>query len=200
MRLYRKNSIGMKFHKLTVIGIAERDGFVICLCECGKKCEKCLPEMKRGERKSCGCLLGEQHGKSRSKEWTKTYASWKHMKMRCRNPNDIYFRNYGGRGITVCDRWNNSFEAFVSDMGKRPEGYTLDRIDVNGSYCPENCRWATKSDQDNNRRSTLKVSVKGVEMPLKQASKLLAFNYDKARYHYKKNRIALQQWIDFRGR
>src|SRR5206468_1663320 len=83
-----------------------------------------------------------------------TYRSWYAMKARCTNSNHTSYHHYGGRGITVCERWLNSFEAFLTDMGDRPEGTSLDRIDVNGNYEPSNCKWSTPSEQANNKRRT----------------------------------------------
>jgi hypothetical protein len=101
-----------------------------------------------------------------------THRSWAHMIQRCNNPNNTMFRHYGGRGIVVCGRWEK-FENFLADMGIRPEGTSLDRINVNGNYEPSNCRWATKSQQDRNRRDTFKVSYQGREISLAELSEEL---------------------------
>jgi hypothetical protein len=91
------------------------------------------------------------------------------MLKRCRNPNDKQYRNYGGRGITVCDRWNE-YENFHADMGERPEGMTLDRINNDGNYEPSNCRWATRKQQQNNRRVTVRVVFRGESLTYKEIS------------------------------
>lgn len=186
----------MRFNKLLIVGLSERKDSVKCRCDCGKECDKILANMKRNTAKSCGCLSGEQHRKTTNPYWAPTYKSWSHMKGRCRNTNEKFFHNYGGRGIKVCDRWLKSFEAFISDMGRRPKGCTLDRIDNNGMYCPENCRWATKLEQDNNRRRTVKVSVNGNIMSYTQACRFLGFSCWKQYHYIRTKQKTHQQSID----
>lgn len=118
-------------------------------CDCGREGVGTTQNVRKSP--SCGCLQRETattHGKT----LTGTFLSWKSMKARCRNPRVPDYPRYGGRGITVCDRWYESFDAFLADMGDRPDGLTLDRIDNDRGYEPGNCRWATKSDQSRNRR------------------------------------------------
>lgn len=91
------------------------------------------------------------------------YTVWQGMLNRCRNPKNPQYHRYGGRGITVCDSWKKSFQNFVNDMGERPEGHTLDRINNDLGYSPTNCRWATRKQQQNNRYNTIKVVIEGVE-------------------------------------
>lgn len=131
----------------------------LCLCDCGRETVVRGSDLREGKTKSCGCLHDElaskrnfRHGHSKG---TRTYRSWMAMRDRCRYSNHKDYEHYGGRGIKVCERWQ-SFENFLADMGERPVGLTLDRIDPNGNYEPGNCRWATWSEQRENQcRSVL---------------------------------------------
>jgi hypothetical protein len=105
------------------------------------------------------------------------YLSWQSAKGRCHNPADKRFPHYGGRGIRMCDRWLNSFENFLADMGERPTGMSLDRIDVNGDYAPDNCRWATAKEQADNRRRTVWVDYEGSRVTLKDFAKARGIKY-----------------------
>ena len=107
------------------------------------------------------------HGKSHNPEFSATYKTWQMMRARCNNPNYDQYRNYGGRGIKICARWDN-FELFLVDMGKRPSlAYSIERIDNSKGYEPGNCRWATKREQQNNRRDTIFATLNGVTKPIK---------------------------------
>jgi hypothetical protein len=109
-----------------------------------------LSEALAGRPRPDISVINTRHGQARDGKRTPTYLSWQNMRQRCNNPNVPRWANYGGRGITVCARWN-SFESFLADMGERPEGKTLDRVDNDGNYEPGNCRWATSAEQMGNR-------------------------------------------------
>jgi hypothetical protein len=125
--------------------------YVVCECHCGKKTIVRKQQVKSGRVKSCGCLHKQKissHGMSN----TKVYKTWQSMKQRCFNPKNIQYYDYGGRGITVCERWMD-FQNFFEDMGHTPRGCSLDRIDNNLGYDPKNCKWSTRQDQERNKRN-----------------------------------------------
>ena len=165
------NLIGQKFGKLTVVRRTDNDkwGHVrwLCRCNCKNKNEIIVFDcnLKSGGTKSCGCIQKKEasqrlmtHGRSQKDE---TYQSWEAMIQRCNNRNARNYYLYGGRGINVCVKWQK-FESFLWDMGKRPtKNHSIDRIDNNGNYCKENCRWATKREQARNRRDNHYVTYNG---------------------------------------
>jgi len=169
---------GQRFGRLIVISRDEakyidRSVRWVCKCDCGNSCIIRTACLRRGHTTSCGCFQKEVRGKANyihglSRNTTPEYRAWKAMKKRCYNPNYIHFDEYGGRGIIVCERWINSFDNFLSDMGERPSPtHSLDRWpDKNGNYEPTNCRWGTKSEQSNNRRNNIIINHNGVSLNL----------------------------------
>lgn len=160
---------GQTFGRLTVIGRAGRrgnDATWRCTCSCGGSTEAAASHLKRGAVTSCGCWVTDRlttHGLT----GTRIYVIWRNMRWRCTNPNHKDYANYGGRGITVCDRWQK-LEHFLEDMGEPPEGYTIERKNVNGHYVPGNCIWAPQEVQQNNRRNNVKLTVDGKTLSMAQ--------------------------------
>lgn len=137
-----------------------------CICECGKETTTQQGSLRNGRAKSCGCYAQEKrltHGRSRTSD--PTYQSWNHMKDRCRNKNHVAYPRYGGSEVTVCDRWLD-FDNFVADMGNRPLGTTLDRLNRQGNYEPGNCAWKTPKEQANNRKSSRLITFNGITKSL----------------------------------
>lgn len=164
--------VGAKIGKLTMLEHIEgssKEAVFLCKCDCGSLCNLTAIRIATRKVASCGCAsLRENHRLSRTPE----YNTWVMIKRRTSNPNCPEAKNYVLRGISMCDRWRSSFSSFFADMGKRPSPkHSLDRIDNNGDYTPENCRWATDMQQANNSRSNSKVLFEGKEMTVAELSR-----------------------------
>jgi len=124
-----------------------------CKCDCGNTCTHPIRQILHGGYRSCGCKMGyHKHDRTKGGKRDPTFISWQAMLQRCYDPNNIAYERYGGRGITVCERWRQSLVNFITDVGERPLGHTLDRIDNQGLYEPGNVKWSTPKEQANNRR------------------------------------------------
>lgn len=158
-----KDLTNQRFGRLTVLSLADRslwktdNAYWHCRCDCGSSTVTQASHLLRGHTTSCGCFQKERaisyntrHGHAKKGRWTLTYQTWRAMSQRCLYPKHNRYHRYGGRGITICDRWL-VYENFLDDMGERPEGMTLDRIDPDGNYEPTNCRWATSAQQNANK-------------------------------------------------
>lgn len=190
--IFRKNEasrlIGVSFGRLTIIKRADDriapgnklKAMAICRCECGNEKAIAVESLRRGHTKSCGCIQREaagmisfSHGHATRKYGkSPTYSVWSRMNDRCYNQNHRHYPYYGGRGISICERWRgeSGFNNFLLDMGERPNGKTIDRIDGDGNYEPVNCRWATRKEQSNNIRTNVWLEFNGEKKTLAQWS------------------------------
>ena len=166
---------GEKYNRWTIIEEVEKKKgkrYFLCRCDCGTIREVRFIALRSGGSKSCGCLRNDKSRERRTThgKWgTKIYECWHHMKQRCLNENDNNYDYYGGRGISVCEEWMDfeNFYEWAIENGYK-EGLTLERIDVNGDYCPENCTWVTQAEQLNNTRRTRKITFQGKTQSLKE--------------------------------
>jgi len=173
------NLVGFKFNRLTVIKDSLKRSLSVavlweCLCDCGNVCKVSGYNLKSGCVKSCGCIKKGKKPREIIKDNLSEYDAYNHIKQRCYNQNDKEYKNYGGRGIKMCNRWLESFENFFSDMGKKPSSkHSIDRFPNNdGDYELSNCRWATKIEQTLNRRCTVLVTHNGVTKNLYEWAKI----------------------------
>lgn len=187
---------GKKYGRLTVLrfkeikktGVGKRYLWE-CQCECGKKSIVAGDVLKNGNTRSCGCLAVETRGKAsitHGKRHTALYGLWCSMKGRCGNPNNKSYKFYGARGISVCSEWENNFQSFYdwAMANGYKAGLQLDRIDTNGNYCPENCRFITQKENENNRRDNVIVDYQGTRCTLSQFAEQNELDYDRLRYLY----------------
>lgn len=177
---------GKKYNRLLVtrfVGLDKNGAVWECKCDCGNIKNVRSGDLRSGNTNSCGCYRKDQtvkakltHGASKNDNKTGTYKSWTSMKARCYGKYSIEYERYGGRGIEVCDRWKNSFEEFLEDMGERPDGYSLERKNPNGNYEPSNCCWIPNSQQAKNRRTNKYVILNGEKMIQSDAARALNLN------------------------
>lgn len=186
-----KDMTGQIFERIKVLrqGPSDSNGNARwnCVCECGAKTLSHGFSLRNGAVKSCGCMSHGQliarihkhgHAGGKTKKKSPTYMSWASIYERCLNPTHRSYHNYGGRGITICERWR-SFENFLADMGERPSAkHSIDRFpNNNGNYEPTNCRWATNAQQSENRRNNVIVTYKGERMILTRAATLAGLTF-----------------------
>lgn len=184
--------VGERFGRWLVIGEAphrfnpagHRLRMLQCRCDCGREKALCPGSLRYGSSRSCGCLQKEvnrarctTHGATVGYQKSSEYQIWRHIRARCRDPKNTRYSYYGGRGITVCDRWFDSFEAFRADMGPKPHpSYSVERVDNNGPYSPENCRWASKTEQARNTRRNRIITVRGQDRVLAEIAEATGLN------------------------
>lgn len=155
----------------------------VCQCDCGNKSSVITRDLSDGNTTSCGCYIREFHSerlRTHGRSKTPTYTTWSSMMQRCYNPSKDKYHYYGGRGIVVCERWHD-FANFYADMGDRPLRCSLDRIDNEGPYSPENCRWATHVTQDRNRRSNVLAEYQGETLCLTDWATRIGIEYETLR-------------------
>lgn len=192
---------GSRFGKLTVIS---RGGLIyngckewICICDCGKETRASSTKLITGQKASCGCTSnGEESNLYKHGHYgTRTYRIWQNMKTRCMNTKSQFYEQYGGRGITVCEKWMK-FEGFIDDMGECPPGMTIDRKNNDQGYEKDNCRWATSKEQSNNRSSNINITINHETKTLKQWCEQFGVKYTTAYWRHKNGRTVDQIFAD----
>lgn len=203
MRGKRTDLIGRRFGRLKVIANAGvhwstpkvANALWRCRCDCGNEITAQARMLKRGRLLSCGCLR-LRHGHNRRGSRTKTYRAWVNMRTRCFNKKTDSYKDYGGRGIAVCHRWQTDFGVFLTDMGKCPPGKMLERRDNNGNYEPDNCYWATSTEQANNKRNTRYVTFQGKQMSIARLAELANLPYSVVQQRISKYRWTVEDAVN----
>lgn len=203
-----KNMTGQRFGKLRVIKYVgnyispkkSKSAKWLCKCDCGKEIIVIGKNLRKGATKSCGCLwqkLSKEgtFGKTHNLSKTRLYGIWNAIKRRCNEKQYRAYVHYGGRGIRVCEEWENDFKSFYN--WAMNNGYndklTIDRINVNGNYEPNNCRWATRKEQANNTRSNINIKYKGQIKTLKEWCNLLSLKYPTILYRIRKAHYSIEE-------
>ncbi len=174
---------GKRFGRLVAIGYIHGSGKWRCVCDCGKEVLRTHTKLINAEVPSCGCYLKEGIRRTHGGYTTPMYGIWSKIKGRCTNPKNCAYERYGGRGIKICDRWlgKRGFENFLADMGERPSPkHSVDRINNDGDYCPENCRWATFKEQANNKGNNRVITHNGISHTLSEWCEIYHANYKRA--------------------
>lgn len=188
----KEDIIGERFGRLLVIEVdasVKNKTFYMCLCDCGNVKSVYRDHLKTGATSSCGCFRSEKFSSMLTKHGmsnTKIYKIWAGMIERCSYKRHKSYKYYGGRGISVCEEWLNSFENFYNwsiENGYR-EGLTIDRVDNDGNYCPENCKWVTMEDQSKNKSNTVFIEIDGVKKTLSEWSDFLNIKLSTLRDRY----------------
>ena len=189
-----KDLTGQRFERLVVVDTAfkKRQWFWNCVCDCGNKVIVAGCNLRSGNTNSCGCYRDERRIEShRIHGLSKTYIEhvYRGMLSRCLNEKDEFYKDYGGRGVTVCSRWSGTkgLQNFAEDMGERPDGYQIDRINNDGPYSPENCRWASLKTNARNKRNTVFITFNNKTLSLPEWAEELGM-------HYKALYSRVQRW------
>lgn len=198
MRKLKNDLTGKKFGQLTVIGVHDtgsRKTYYVCQCDCGNIKVIRADALVGGMTKSCGCLKKEQDkinltaNHKHKMSGTRLYDIWQGIKSRCYKKHDTRYDRYGGRGIIVCDEWLNDFKSFYdwAISNGYNENLTIDRIDNNGNYEPQNCRWATMKEQCNNRSSNIAITIGNTTKNIMQWCEIFKVDYKKVYARYQRN-------------
>lgn len=198
--------IGERFGRLTVIEEAPKVVYGkatkirwYCRCDCGRTTITTSNNLRSGRIVSCGCNKNkDNHHRTHGLSNSRLFSIWENMKSRCKNSSVKCFKHYGGRGITVCPEWDNSFMSFYNWAVQNgyDDDLTIDRIDANGNYEPSNCRWVTQTEQIRNRRESIKVIFHGKEIPIALLAEEVGVKYTTLLFHYHKK--DLEKYIEGR--